>query len=159
MTEAETGIREVVARETRAWDTQDVDLLMSVLHPDMVWPWPGDQKSLDPMDWVLEQGRYDRERWRAGWQSIFDSSELVHNRREIRKIVVSPQGDGAFAIVDIDTLWRGADGREDRWLGRTCKLYSKVGGDWKMITQLGTWDPVDGKMITQLGTWDPGDGS
>ncbi len=45
------------------------------------------------------------------------SSELVHNRREIRKIVVSREGDGSFAIVDIDTLWR---------------------------TQLGTWDPGEG---------------
>lgn len=144
MNDAEIRIREIVARETRAWDTQDVDLLMSVLHADMVWPWPGNHKSLDPMDWTLEQGRFDRERWRAGWQAIFDSSELVHNRREIRKIVVSREGDGAFAIVDIDTLWRGADGREDHWLGRTCKLYSKVQGEWKMITQLGTWDPGEG---------------
>ncbi len=31
-------IEEIVNRETRAWDTQDVDLLMTVFHPDMVWP-------------------------------------------------------------------------------------------------------------------------
>jgi ketosteroid isomerase-like protein len=113
---------------------------MSVLHPDMVWPWPGDHSSLDPMDWTLELGRYDPERWRAGWQALFDSSALVRNQRSIQKIVVSPQGDGAFAIVDIDTLWRTADGREDHWYGRTCKIYSKVRGEWKMITQLGTFE-------------------
>lgn len=140
MRDAETEIREIVDRETRAWNTKDVDLLISVLHPDMVWPWPGDQKSLDPMQWTLEQGRYNRERWQAGWQAIFDSCELIHNHRSIRKVVVSPEADGAFAIVDIDTLWRDSNGREDRWKGRTCKIYCKVDGEWKMITQLGTFE-------------------
>lgn len=139
MSTAENEIREVVDRETRAWNTQDVDLLMSVLHPDMVWPWPDDQKSQDPMDWVLELGRYDHDRWRAGWQAIFDASELVRNRREVRKIVVSHEGDGGFAIVDIDTLWRTPNGNEDHWYGRTCKIYSKRAEDWRMITQLGTF--------------------
>gem|GEM_PF-6948461 len=37
--EAEAAIREVVDRETRAWDTGDVGLLPSVVHPDVVWPW------------------------------------------------------------------------------------------------------------------------
>ena len=31
-------IEEIVNRETRAWDSQDVNLLLSVFHPDMVWP-------------------------------------------------------------------------------------------------------------------------
>jgi len=57
-------IEEIVNRETRAWDTQDVDLLMTVFHPDMVWPWPRTPHSHDPMDWVIEWGRYDRERWK-----------------------------------------------------------------------------------------------
>jgi ketosteroid isomerase-like protein len=137
--DAEFEVREIVNTETRAWDTKDVDLLLSVFHSDMVWPWPGDRNSLDPMEWTLEQGRYDRKRWRAGWQALFDGHELVHNRRSIRKIVVSPEGDGAFAIVDIDTLWRDSQGRENHWQGRTCKIYSKVKGAWKMITQLGTF--------------------
>ena len=50
------------------------------------------------------------------------------------------EGDGGFAIGDIDTLWRHADGREDHWLGRTCKIYTKLADGWKMITQLGAWD-------------------
>jgi hypothetical protein len=38
MTEAE--IREIIDRETRAWDNQNLDMLMSIFHQDMVWPWP-----------------------------------------------------------------------------------------------------------------------
>ena len=36
MSDPRSEIEEIVNRETRAWDTRDVDLLMSVLHPDMV---------------------------------------------------------------------------------------------------------------------------
>ncbi len=140
MSDPRSEIEEIVNRETRAWDTRDVDLLMSVLHPDMVWPWPGNGKSLDPMSWNLDHGRYSYERWRRGWQRIFDTCELVHNRRAIQRIVVSKQGDGAFAVVDIDTLWRDAEGKDDRWKGRTCKIYTRVAGEWKMITQLGAFE-------------------
>ena len=66
MSNIESEIEEMVNRETRAWDTQDVDLLMSILHPDMVWPWPRTAQSHDPMDWVMEIGRYDYARWRKG---------------------------------------------------------------------------------------------
>src|SRR4028119_2309803 len=41
MQDAAAEIREIVDRETRAWDTQDAELLLSVFHPDMVWPCPG----------------------------------------------------------------------------------------------------------------------
>jgi hypothetical protein len=51
---------------------------------------------------------------------------------------VSAEGDGALAIVDIDTLWRDdSTGADDHWLGRTCKLYALVGGEWKMTAQTG----------------------
>jgi hypothetical protein len=63
-----------------------VDLLLTVFHPDMVWPWPRTARSHDPMDWVLDWGRYDPERWGRGWQELFDTHELVRNEREIRKI-------------------------------------------------------------------------
>jgi hypothetical protein len=122
-------IQEIVDRETRAWDTRDVDLLLTVFHPDMVWPWPRTVKSHDPMDWVLEWGRYDPERWGRGWRELFDTYALVCNEREIRKIEVSREGDGAFAVVDIDTVWRDQSGNESRWKGRVCKVYSKVGGE------------------------------
>jgi len=58
------------------------------------------------MTWVMVWGRFNAERWRHGWQELFDTHMLVHNQREIKRIVVSAEGDGAFAVVDIDTLWR-----------------------------------------------------
>jgi Domain of unknown function (DUF4440) len=130
-------IEEIVDRETRAWNTRDVDLLLTVFHPDMVWPWPRTTRSHDPMDWVLEWGRYDPERWGRGWQELFDTHELVRNEREIRKIEVSEEGDGAFAVLDIDTVWRSPEGNESRWKGRVCKVYSRVGGEWKMTMHTG----------------------
>jgi ketosteroid isomerase-like protein len=133
-------IEEMVNRETRAWDTQDVELLIDILHPDMVWPWPPTPQAHDPLDWVLEWGRYDYERWKSGWQNLFDTHTLIHNKREIKKIVVSKEGDGAFAVVDIDTLWRDAEGNDNHWKGRVCKVYTKVGQQWKFIMQTGVLD-------------------
>lgn len=131
-------IEEIVDRETQAWNTQDVPLLLSVFHPDMVWPWPRSDTAHDPADWTLTQGRFDAERWGGGWQDLFDSHELVHNRRQIVRVEVSKEGDGAFAVVDIDTLWRSrVDGSESQWLGRTCKAYARVGKEWKMTMQTG----------------------
>lgn len=137
MRDIESEIIEIVNRETRAWDTQDVDLLMSVLHPDMVWPWPRTAQSHDPMDWVMEIGRYDYARWRKGWQDLFDSHTLFHNKREIKKIVISKEGDGAFAVVDIDTLWRDTKGNDNHWKGRVCKVYTRMETDWKLIMHTG----------------------
>jgi ketosteroid isomerase-like protein len=104
--DAASVVRKIVDRETRAWDTKDAELLLSVFHPDMVWPWPKSPSSHDPMEWTLQWGRYDRRRWLDGWQELFDTHKLVRNVRETKKIEVSEQGDGAFAVVDIDTLWR-----------------------------------------------------
>ena len=137
MDSPEAEIQEIVDRETRAWDTQDVDLLLSVLHPDMVWPWPPTPDAHDPCDWLLVWGRYDHERWRQGWQDLFDTHDLIHNRRTTKRIVVSEEGDGAFAVVDIDTLWRSHQGADNHWIGRTCKIYTLMGEGWKMIAQTG----------------------
>lgn len=134
---ARAAIKEVVDRETRAWDTQDVELLLSVFHPDMVWPWPPHAQAHDPMDWVLEWGRYDRDRWRERWLELFRTHDLIHNVRELRKTVVSREGDGGFAVVDIDTLWRTPGGDDFRWMGRTCKIYTTIADGWKMIAQTG----------------------
>ena len=41
------------------------------------------------------------------------------------------------AVVDIDTLWRDSQGGEQRWKGRVCKVYAKVGGAWKMTMHTG----------------------
>ncbi|AFU58082.1 putative cytochrome c biogenesis protein [Candidatus Nitrososphaera gargensis Ga9.2] len=70
----------------------------------MVWPWPKTPSSHDPVDWVLELGRFDYQRWQKGWVDLFNSHRLVHNARKIQKIVVSKEGDGAFVVVDVDTL-------------------------------------------------------
>jgi hypothetical protein len=95
MDAAHAAIEELVHRETRAWDTQDAELLLSVLHTDMVWPWP--------------------------------PHELVHNQRVTRRIAVTPEGDGGFAVVDVDTLWRRRrDPVPQHWLGRACKLYTRL---------------------------------
>ena len=74
----------------------------------------------------MEMGRFDRRRWGASWRRLFATHRLVHNRRQIRKIEISAEGDGAFAVVDIDTLWRAANGETSHWNGRVCKVYAKV---------------------------------
>jgi ketosteroid isomerase-like protein len=140
MSNVEDRIREIVNRETHAWDTKDVELLLTVFHPDMVWPWPQTENDHDPTDWTLIQGRYDYNRWRAGWQQLFDTYELIHNKRVIQKIVVSKEGDGAFAVVDVDTLWMDKKGQKIHWKGRACKVYTKIGKDWKLIMHTGLLD-------------------
>jgi ketosteroid isomerase-like protein len=135
--EIEQEIATMVHRETAAWNAKDADALASLFHPDMVWPWPPDNRSHDPMNWVMVLGRYDRERWKLTWQELFDTHSLVYNRREIRKIVISEQGDGAFAVVDVDTLWRDRSGKDFHWKGRACKVYSRVGSEWKMTMHAG----------------------
>jgi ketosteroid isomerase-like protein len=131
-------IREMVDRETRAFDEQNVELILSVFHPDMVWAWPPSQSAHDPIDWVWGLGRFDRSRWQGVYHGFFATHDLIHNKRDVRRIEVSPEGDGAFAVVDVDTLWRNkGDGRESHWLGRACKVYTRVDGQWKMITHTG----------------------
>ena len=140
MDSIEKEIEEIISRETKAWDTQDASLLVTVFHPDMVWPWPPHPKAHNPMGWILVQGRFDLERWKKGWQELFDTHSLVHNKRKIKKIVVSEQGDGAFAVVDIDTLWVDSRGRKNHWKGRTCKVYTKIDSEWKLIMHTGVLD-------------------
>lgn len=133
-------IKEIINIETKAWDTQDASLLLTVFHPDMVWPWPLHSKAHDSMDWILVQGRFNHEKWKRGWQELFDTYTLVHNEREIKKIVISEQGDGAFAVVDIDTLWVNSEGEKNHWKGRVCKVYTKIGREWKLIMHTGVLD-------------------
>ncbi len=137
MSREEEEITEIVNRETRAWDTLDVNLLISIFHPDMVWPWPRTFQSHDPMDWIMALGRFNKERWSKGWQDLFDNHKLAHNKREIKKIVISDEKDGAFAVVDIDTLWIDKQNNPNHWKGRVCKVYSKVGTEWKMTMHTG----------------------
>jgi ketosteroid isomerase-like protein len=133
-------IEEIVNRETVAWDTQNIELLMNIFHPDMVWPWPRTSKSHDPTDWVIDWGRYNYERWSKDWQNLFDTHKLIHNKREIKKIEISKEQDGAFAVVDIDTLWTNKEGQRNHWNGRVCKVYTKIRDEWKLIMHTGVLD-------------------
>ena len=135
----EQQVQYLVDLETRAWDTKNPDLFLSIIHPDMVWPWPPTTDAHDPADWVFGMGRFNRERWRHDWQGLFDTHDLIHNRRETVVIKVTPEGDGAFAVVDIDTLWRNKETNEDfHWKGRVCKIYTLMpDGEWKLIAHFG----------------------
>jgi len=75
-------IQGMVDRETRAWDARDAEALVSVFHPDMVWPWPPDSHAHDPLTWILPMGRYDRSRWKAAWQEPFDTHTLVQTEED-----------------------------------------------------------------------------
>jgi ketosteroid isomerase-like protein len=134
----EAELQIMVDRETAAWDRRDASALVDLFHPDMVWPWPPDPEAHDPALWVFPQGRFDRKRWKAGWEELFKTHNLVWNRRRTVRIQVSAEGDGGFAVVDVDTMWRRhADGAEFRWKGRACKGYTKVGGRWYLIFHTG----------------------
>lgn len=138
MMTVEQEIQDRVDAETAAWNARDAEALVSLFHPDMVWPWPPHSRAHDPMQWVMPYGRFNRERWKRSWQELFDTHELVHNNRKTLRIVVSEQGDGAFAVVDVDTLWRNrATQQLFHWKGRACKVYTKVNGRWLFIFQTG----------------------
>ena len=100
----EQQIQALVDLETRGWDTQNPDLFLSIIHPDMAWPWPASTGSHDPVDWVFVLGRFNREKWRDNWQTLFDTHDLIHNNRETVKIEITPEGDGDLAVVDIERL-------------------------------------------------------
>lgn len=132
-------IQEMVDRESRAYETYDVELMMSIFHPDMVWVWPPHSRAYDPMEWLLRMGRNHPVRWRKYLQKFFDDYEIIHNTRITRKIVVSAEGDGGFAVVDIDTLWRArTGGGEVPNTGRACKIYTLVDDGWRLLYQPGT---------------------
>jgi ketosteroid isomerase-like protein len=137
----ESEIQAMVDRETEAWNHQDADALVDLFHPDMVWPWPPHGAAHDPAEWIFPQGRYDRARWKAGWEELFRTHELVHNLRRTIRIALSAEGDGGFAVVDVDTLWRRrSDGQAFHWKGRACKGYTKVGSKWLLILHTGLLD-------------------
>jgi ketosteroid isomerase-like protein len=86
----------------------------------------------------MGMGRFDADRWRRTYQQLFDTHELVSNRRQLVKTEVSDQGDGAFAVVDIDTHWRErVSGDEARWTGRVCKVYALVDSQWRLTMHTG----------------------
>jgi ketosteroid isomerase-like protein len=139
----ESEIQAMVDQETAAWDRQDAEALVDLFHPDMVWPWPPHSGAHNPAEWVFPQGRYERSRWKAGWEELFRTHELVRNVRRTIRIAVSVEADGGFAVVDVDTLWRRrSDAELFHWKGRACKGYTKVGGRWLLIFHTGLLEYV-----------------
>jgi ketosteroid isomerase-like protein len=138
VTGATNAVIDMVNRETEAWNRKDADALVALFHSDMVWPWPPTPDSHDPISWVMPMGRFNAERWRAIWQELFDTHDLVRNDRTIRRVEVTPEGDGGFAVVDIDTAWRRrSDGVEDAWTGRVCKVYARCADGWRLTMHTG----------------------
>ena len=131
-------VQAMVDRETAAWNAGDAEALVDLFHTDAVWPWPPDPSAHDPVHWVMPLGRFNRERWTTSWETLFSTHELVHNHRNTLRIEVSEQLDGAFAVVDVDTLWRHKQSKAlTHWLGRACKVYTLTNGRWLFIHQTG----------------------
>jgi ketosteroid isomerase-like protein len=138
MGEATDAVIRMVNRETEAWNRKDAAALVALFHPDMVWPWPPTPDDHDPLTWIMPMGRFDASRWRGIWQDLFDTHDLIRNERTIQRVEVTAEGDGGFAVVDIDTVWRRhADGGEDAWIGRVCKVYARCADGWKLTMHTG----------------------
>ncbi|KAF9431596.1 hypothetical protein BGZ76_000094 [Entomortierella beljakovae] len=137
-----THIQALIDLETKGWNDKNPDPFLSIIHPDMVWPFPPTSDSHDPVEHVFVMGRFNYDRWRKIWQDIFDTHDLIHNNRKTIKIEVSNELDGALAVVDIDTLWRHKESKVDsHWCGRVGKIYTKMpNGEWKFISQSGALD-------------------
>ena len=62
-------IQAMVDRETRAWGSQDADTLVSLFHPDMVWPGQRFKRSRSTrLD--MPDGCFHPDRWRSSWQTL-----------------------------------------------------------------------------------------
>lgn len=136
----ESEIQDIISRETKAWNEKNVEMLLSIFHPDMVWVWPTSSDKHDPMTWTSMLGKFNKERWTKVYGDWFSTFKLIKNIRKTQKVFITKECDGAFAVVDVDTLWRSESGEESHWLGRTCKTYVKTAVGWKMISQVGVLD-------------------
>ena len=105
-------IDEIINRETKAWDTKDVELLLSIFHPDIVWFWPKKNDSHNPLDWESPLGKFNYERWKGIYLEMFSKYKLLKNDRKTVDIKMTKDGNGAFAVVDIDTTWEGEGGKK-----------------------------------------------
>ncbi len=54
-------IQTLIDLETEGWNTKNPDLFLSMIHPDMVWPWPPNASAHDPADWVFRSGEISTE--------------------------------------------------------------------------------------------------
>jgi ketosteroid isomerase-like protein len=134
-------IEHLVNKETQSWDEKNVESLLELFHEDMVWPWPKNERSHDPMEWEIVLGKYSYKRWKKVWEELFNKNDLIKNERVIKKIEISFEKDAAFAVVDIDTIWKNKEtGKEISWKGRVCKVYSKCKNGWKITMHTGVLD-------------------
>ena len=62
--EIRTLIQQMVDDETRGWDAKDPSPFLSMIHPDMAWPFAPHADAHDPVDWFFMMGRFDEEQWR-----------------------------------------------------------------------------------------------
>ncbi|MBN1596569.1 nuclear transport factor 2 family protein [candidate division FCPU426 bacterium] len=132
------GIQRLIDLETQAWNAGDTETLTGLFHPHMVWPWPPHSRAHNPLAWEFVQGRYNKTRWKKRWQQLFDQYILVRNARKTLKIEVSAEGDGAFAVVAVNTLWQHkTTGKKMLWKGLAGKGYTKTKGGWKLIFHTG----------------------
>lgn len=92
----------------------------------MGWPWPVNNTDHDPINWELYLGKFNYSRWKNVYTNFFNENKLIHNHRKIVKIIISEENDGAFAVVDIDTLWENKKTNEKKhWFGRVSKHMQK----------------------------------
>jgi hypothetical protein len=100
-------IQALVNYETKGWNSKNPDLFLSIIHPDMVWPWPPHADAHDPADWVFELGHFDRIRWRKNWQDIFDNHDLIRNKIENPFIRLSllPLSDLPWMVAAKRRVW------------------------------------------------------
>ena len=142
----EAEIQQIIDRESQGYENEDVDLLLSVYHPDMVWAWPPHSQAHDPMEWVLRMGRYNEARWRVLIERFFATHTLIHNHRVTRKIVLSRNRTVPLpwwisirsGIARARAIPLGTTGTtEEHVIGRACKIYTLVNGEWKMLYQPG----------------------
>jgi hypothetical protein len=104
----------------------------------MVWVWPKDSDSHNPVDWETPQGKFNYELWTSIYSDMFANFTLEQNNRKTIKIVETQEKDGGFAVVDINTIWKNkTTGKLMQWRGRTCKTYVKTSNGYKMIAQTG----------------------
>ena len=140
-------IKEIVERESRAFEMADAKLMLTIYHPDMVWAWPPHAKAHDPMEWIMRVGRFDYDRWLHLTQLFMDTHKLIQNERAIKKILMSDEQVGALAVGDINTVFEQSPDEESPWSdgggrlevkGRAAKIYTTVGDEWKLLYQPGT---------------------
>ena len=138
MSRVEDEIQAMVDRETDAWDRQDAETLVSLFHPDMVWPWPPDADSHDPARMGLPAGPLRPRAVATGLAGPLRFARLVHNRRRTVRIEVSRSRTApSRSSTSTRSGENRASGQPFHWKGRACKGYTKVGDRWLLIFHTG----------------------